>query len=606
VLLTDFCAVVSVGTPVVFHEKPVASVLSPEPISCAVKQVTLTGSSNLPGSSFQWGTNGGTIVGNPAQAVIQASAAGTYIFITTKTGCADTASVQVSDLTNQPLATILANPGDVLDCTISEIILSGTVEGTNAPNTVWILNGTLYTGGNVVPINAPGLYEFVVLDTVTFCSDTARIEIDENLAYPPLSLNSPGLLTCTNKTVTLTGNSPFPGIVFAWAVVNGSDTTVIGNGATLLVSTPGTYYFIGSDPANSCKNLISVTVNADLTLPSADAGLPFTIACYGETGNLDGSASTGATNLNFLWTTADGHLISGVATPSPIINEPGTYLLLVTNPGNGCSDTDEVIIAPESPTAALRTIQPPCYGDKGVIVVDNVAGGKPPIRYSINNGATFTTSNLFSNLQPGAYSIIVLDAEGCSTTATATIEEGDLVEITVEPKVTMELGDSYQIDAQVSVPLSELAQISWTPSTGLSCDTCLNPIATPFTSTQYHLTVVNLAGCKDREPLLLVVDKRIDVYVPNIFSPDDDGKDDVFMIFADMKNVVKVKSFQIFSRWGELVCEHYNFEPNNPAFGWTGKHRGEDMNPAVFVWYAVIKIIDGREVLYEGDVTLQR
>jgi len=603
--LSDFCAVVSAGTPVVFRAKPDAGIAPPEILSCKLEQVSLTGSSSLPGSSFQWTTTGGAISSNPAQAVITVSAAGSYTLIVARNGCTDTASVTVADISNQPKAAILASPGDLLDCTIDEIILSGTIEGTTAPNTVWILNGAFYSGGNPVPINTPGNYEFVVLDTITGCSDTASILINENLAYPPLFVNPPAQLTCVNTSVTLSGGSPFPGINFNWALVNGTDTTIVGSGASIVVNTPGLYVLIGSDPANSCTNALSATVNADQTLPVAEAGAGFSIACYGETGQLDGSASSGTGILVFQWSSADGSIVSGSNTPTPTIDEPGAYVLLVTIQGNGCTDSDEVIIAPKAPLAELELRQPACYGEKGAIVVKEVDGGKPPLRFSLNGGP-YTQNTIFGNLEPGNYTVLVVDAEGCSATSSAVIEEGELLEITVTPKVTIQIGDSYLINTQITVPLDDLASITWTPSTGLSCDTCLNPVASPFTSTQYQIAVESEAGCKDRAPVLILVDKSVDVYIPNIFSPNEDGDNDVFMIFAEDSKVRKIKSFQIFSRWGELVSEHYDFLPNDPAYGWDGKHRGQEMNPAVFVWYAVIEFIDGSEVLYEGDVTLKR
>jgi len=75
------------------------------------------------------------------------------------------------------------------------------------------------------------------------------------------------------------------------------------------------------------------------------------------------------------------------------------------------------------------------------------------------------------------------------------------------------------------------------------------------------------------------------------------------MIFSS-DDVLQVKSFLVFSRWGETVFEYYDFVPNNPAFGWDGKHRGEPLNPAVFAWFAVVEFVDGEEVLFEGDVSL--
>ncbi|MCW5920897.1 MAG: gliding motility-associated C-terminal domain-containing protein [Saprospiraceae bacterium] len=602
--LSDFCAVISVGTPISFREKPAASITAPEPITCAVKTVTLTGSSSLTGSSFQWTTVGGSIVGNPAQATITVDAAGNYRLTVNANGCADTTAVTVNNLTNQPKASIAFNPSDVLDCTISEIILSGTIEGTTAPNTIWILNGAFYSGGNPVPVTQAGFYEFIVLDTITSCSDTASITINENLAFPPLFINPPGFLTCFNTTVTLTGGSPVNGINFRWATINGADTTIVGTGTTLTVSQPGTYYLIGNDPSNNCINLVATTVSNDQSIPTADAGTAFSIACFGELATINGSA-TGVGTLSYQWTSPDGNIVSGSNTLTPTIDLPGTYTLVVTIVATGCTATDQVVIEPKVPVIQLRTNQPPCYNDRGAIVVESVEGGKPPIRYSLN-GDVFTQNTLFTNLLPGDYTIVAIDAVGCSATATTTIVEGELLEITLETRVVIKLGDSYQINTEVTVPPSELAVIQWTPNTGLDCDTCLNPLATPLTSTQYRLNVASQTGCKADARLLLLVDKSVDVYVPNVFSPNGDSENDVFMIFADTRSVVKIKSFQIYSRWGELVSEHYDFLPNDPAYGWDGRHRGQTMNPAVFVWYAVIELFDGQEVLYEGDVTLLR
>ena len=213
---------------------------------------------------------------------------------------------------------------------------------------------------------------------------------------------------------------------------------------------------------------------------------------------------------------------------------------------------------------------------------------------------------LFDNLPPGDYTILVQDANGCETTASATILEPEVFEVMVEPQVTIKLGGSYQIETTVSVPLSDLSLIQWTPPLGLDCDTCLNPLASPLQTTRYRITVISNKGCEDDASLLLVVDRRPNVYIPNAFSPNGDGDNDLFKIYADPISVKQVKTFQVFSRWGELVYEYYNFDPNSPAYGWDGTLRGQQLNPAVFAYYAVIEFIDGQEILYEGDVTIVR
>jgi gliding motility-associated-like protein len=256
--------------------------------------------------------------------------------------------------------------------------------------------------------------------------------------------------------------------------------------------------------------------------------------------------------------------------------------------------------------ASLLVQQPPCFDDKGSIMVQGVTGGTPPYVYSSNNGAHFSTTTFFPNLVPGNYSIVVQDANGCETTIQQLVEQPDLFEIAVEPQVTLKLGESYQITTQVTLPESEIASVTWSPSTGLSCVDCLDPVVTPVTSMVYKVKVVTKDGCEDTGLILFKVDKRGGVYIPNAFSPNNDGINDVFMIYADPESVLKVRTLLVFSRWGETVYQYYNFDPNNPAYGWDGSHREQLMNPAVFAWFAEIEFVDGRVELFEGDVTLMK
>jgi hypothetical protein len=71
-------------------------------------------------------------------------------------------------------------------------------------------------------------------------------------------------------------------------------------------------------------------------------------------------------------------------------------------------------------------------------------------------------------------------------------------------------------------------------------------------------------------------------------------------------NVKQINSLQVFSRWGEMVFQRENFEPNKPELGWDGRHNGKEMFPAVFAWYAVIELINGQQIIYKGDITLFR
>ncbi len=606
VSINDYCTVISIGSPIVFREKPVASIEMPDPINCAVLEVVLTGASNLVGGTYDWNTLNGQLVGITTQQSTMALKSGDYTLIIDVEGCKDTATTQVLDIRNAPEAVISASPDDILDCTIDEIILTGAAEGTLSANTVWISNGTVYVNGTILMIDNPGQYMFIVVDTVTLCRDSTTITIDEDQAYPPLFTDPPSVITCTNKTAVLSGGSFFPGITFKWVRIVGNDTILVGNGASVTVALAGTYHLIGIDPANGCTNGQSIVVTANLAVPNAEAGIGFSIECFGETATLDGSASSGNSALSYMWNTNNGVIVSGADSAAPTINEPGTYTLTVTQESNGCSDTDPVVVNPKEPYLSLSVDQPPCLGDKGTISVDSVRGAKPPIQFSLNNNSGFSTQDVFSSLSPSTYTVYLKDANGCTTSASKEIIAALPFEVTLATQAIVLLGDSFQIATTVTGSLLDIQNVTWTPSIYLSCDTCLNPIATPYESTRYQVSVINDQGCEDRESISLFVDKSVDVYIPNIFSPNGDGLNDIFLIFANMRSIKQVNSFQIFSRWGEQVFLMENFEPNSPTFGWDGSYKGSPLNPAVFVWYAAIEFIDGRKILFEGDVTIER
>ena len=156
--------------------------------------------------------------------------------------------------------------------------------------------------------------------------------------------------------------------------------------------------------------------------------------------------------------------------------------------------------------------------------------------------------------------------------------------------------------------LAEIDTIIWTPTTGLSCTDCLNPrIDSLYQTTQYSVTVINQNGCRATDQIMVHLKKTREIYIPNAFSPQNlDGFNDVFMIYAGNGKVRQINTFRIYDRWGEIVFEAYNFQPNDPGNGWNGRLRGEFLNPSVFVYLAEIEFVDDVVELYKGDVTLIR
>jgi gliding motility-associated-like protein len=530
---------------------------------------------------------------------------GTYTVTVSAGGtCTNTAAFQIANQSTNPQASI-SSAGTALNCNITSIVLNGTVTGTNNPvNLQWSLNGNPLGTNAALTATAPGQYDFVVVDNVTACTGTASITLTQSLNPPPITASSPAVLTCATPSQTLSGTSTLSGIIFSWLSISGTDTVMLGTSPSINVNMAGNYVLVGFNPANNCFNAVPVNVQANQTPPGADAGLSFTVDCAGETLPLNGSGS-GAPNLSYSWSTQDGQLVSGANTAAPLISKAGTYTLTVTNPQNGCTATDAVTITPEVPVAHVTVLQPTCQNLKGVIVVDSVTGLSDPILYGLNGGPLSSQSQ-FVNLDPGVYNLAVEGGNGCSASAVVTVDAPDLVEIVLDAEAEIRLGYGYLINALVNIPANEIASITWIPSDSLSCDTCLTTFANPTSTTEYRLLVVSEDGCEARDNIQIKVDKTRKVYGPNIFSPNEDGNNDYFTLFADPVQVTRIKSLQIFSRWGEAVYERLDFAPNDESIGWDGTFKGQKLNPAVFVWQAVVTFVDGREELFTGDVTLKR
>jgi gliding motility-associated-like protein len=105
--------------------------------------------------------------------------------------------------------------------------------------------------------------------------------------------------------------------------------------------------------------------------------------------------------------------------------------------------------------------------------------------------------------------------------------------------------------------------------------------------------------------ITVTVTKERSFYAPSAFSPDGDGVNDRFMLFAG-PDVRQIRSLQIFDRWGNLVYRTGAFLPNDLSVGWDGSLDGQLLNPAVFVFYAEIEYIDGWIEKKQGDVALVR
>ena len=146
---------------------------------------------------------------------------------------------------------------------------------------------------------------------------------------------------------------------------------------------------------------------------------------------------------------------------------------------------------------------------------------------------------------------------------------------------------------------------AWTPPEGLSCADCPAPVASPAVPTTYLLVVTDTLGCTAQAEIVVDVDLNRRVFIPNTFSPNADGINDRFMVFAGPE-LLSVRSLRIYDRWGEKIFEGFDLRPNDTSAGWDGTFRGRAMNPGVYAYLAELEFADGVLLVYHGSITLVR
>jgi len=390
-------------------------------------------------------------------------------------------------------------------------------------------------------------------------------------------------------TIQSGGTGPFD---FIWS--NGNTT------ATIYDFCAGSYYLTVTD-ANSCTEydtaIIAQPDSFSLITTSAD------VSCFGGTdGSVNILISGGTQPYNVAWTDSLGNAVG--INSSILSNVPaGTYSVTITD-SLSCSSTISGLVVTEPTLLQISYTTTPetCPdSDDGSITI-YPSGGTPPYFYSIQQSSLPVTNPVFSGLAPGNYSVTVSDTNNCFIDSSFTIIPADSFNLVFNPdSVQITLGDEITLQPTI-IPADDSGYVYvWEPQIGLSCNNCAEPLASPTVTTIYELTVTNPDGCSVTEQITVAVDNNLVLFVPNAFSPDGDGVNDILKVFGIS---VKTINFSIFNRWGEKIFSVENGNINTT--GWDGTYYGKALPPDVFVYYLDALFDDGQRKQLKGSVTLLR
>ena len=120
----------------------------------------------------------------------------------------------------------------------------------------------------------------------------------------------------------------------------------------------------------------------------------------------------------------------------------------------------------------------------------------------------------------------------------------------------------------------------------------------------FNVSVKDARGCIGQDEILVKVEKVRRIFVAEGFTPNDDGNNDLLLVHGQTN--AKILTFRVYDRWGELVYQAEDFQPNDRNIGWDGTFRGDPMDPALFVWVLEVEFLDGSKEILKGNTTLIR
>ncbi len=429
--------------------------------------------------------------------------------------------------------------------------------------------------------------------------------IDIFVDAQPVSCN--GL---SDGRVTLTVSGGTPGYQYLW-LETGAITPTVSNLAA------GQYNAVITD-ANGCTKTQRVQITQpDRLILSLDlANSTPSVTCAGSTDGVIRVFFNSADNINPVGPSPYTWSNNVAPASSPVANNltPGTYSVTITDT-RGCRDSLNFTITSPPPITAVipQPAEPRCFGESTLIVIESISGGNGTTlldyTYMVdNNGLSFLPDQP-ATVFAGPHIITIEDPAGCTYEQEIFINQPQELQVVFNPDiVVVELGDtSVRLNPLITSSLP-IDRFSWNPTIYLSDTSAQRPLlVSPLEDTEYTLTITDVNGCTATGSVLVEVDKNRNVYIPNAFSPNGDGPNDEFRVFACL-GVQAINYVRIFDRWGNFLYEQQSIAPDciGGSRLWDGRIKDKPAGQGVYIYMVEVQFLDGITLLYRGDVTLIR
>ena len=309
-----------------------------------------------------------------------------------------------------------------------------------------------------------------------------------------------------------------------------------------------------------------------------------------------------------VWDFGDGNS-STASEPSHNYTSPGTYLIkLSVNTQQNCpSSFVDTVRVYKTPVVSITGKDTVCLNTPETFL-GSITQPDSTIKWlwSFGNGSSSQLQNGvtgFSN--PGNYNIqlIASNKVGCSDTAFHPVNAVPRpTAIPASDPITILSGGDAQLNMNYT---GTIISYNWLPSQNLSCNSCPNPLSNPQFTTKYSVTITDRYGCTNKGDVTVrVICNGQNFFMPNTFSPNGDGSNDIF--YPRGSGLDRAKTLRIFNRWGEVVFEKYDMPINSASSGWDGTWKGKKADAGVYVYQLEIYCKNGELISYTGNITLIR
>lgn len=421
------------------------------------------------------------------------------------------------------------------------------------------------------------------------CTDTLTQRVN---VYNIQANAGPDTLVCTlTHTLNATATGGGPNVQYHWSSNNmftdWLNTSPNNSWATINVTGPAWYYVQAYN--QWCSDVDSVYLDfVDIV-----AGFnPLSPLCNGDcNGSLTVMVNGGTPPYQYLW--SSGHTTQTAANLCA-----GTYTVTITD-NTGCQTLGQYDLPEPLPLQINYQVNNiPCEVACIGKITLNVSGGTPPYSYAWNNGQQGNTA---IGLCEGTYTVTVTDNHACQSQQSANV----VVDYIYQNVSVWADNDTIWEGQSVTLHATSIPGVTytWTPPDWLNNPSSSSPTASPPPGTYWYYVLLDDGnGCIYSDSVRITV---LDVFcyppylfLPNAFSPDGDGQNDVLYVRGIY---IEELEFLIFDRWGNLV-----FETRDQNIGWDGTYKGEKLKPGVFAYYLRILCYNKVEYFKKGNITLIR